>query len=221
MFNKPIRHVRIADLEELMQFSYQVIEHCEGKFYCQNNGQIAFSDGSGNVMVTPYRSEIEDILKSAGYKYGCLYVPFSNEETKPEAYIWLAKIANEENWAETYEKAAEIAKSEGIKEAQLNLAQIKQVKQISEGYNDTATNTYYTAMVKKYLLHDTGKNIGTYIVVDDKTLMVCDEYGRTFLIKVKTVVNDTVNSLIEAGYKRTTHPEWYVHHYDSDETTSN
>lgn len=68
-------------------------------------------------------------------------------------------------------------------------------------------------MTMKYLLNSSKENVGTYVLVNEHTLVVCDEYGRTFLLKTKGVVNDMVNSLINAGYTRTLHPEYYISEY--------
>lgn len=212
MFNKPIKHTRLNTLEEVIKVSFQTGERTTPKVKCQNNGQIAFTNDYGIVYVTPYRTEIHSILEEAGYKEGSIFVPFSNGEERPDSYKWLAKIAEEENWAHTYEKAFEVAMEKGITPF-VKLSGKYQIKEISY-YNDTDTHTVYSALTTMYLMNNSKENVGTYILVDEKTIVICDEYGRTFLLKAKTVVNDIVNSLIDAGYTRTYHPEWYINQYD-------
>lgn len=210
MINTPIKHVRLNSMEELLKFSYETGTISSNKReMTYNNGQIAFADERGHVYVTPYRPEIFEILLENGFQESkTLFVPFSNGEECPDQYKWLRKIAKEEAWAYTNEKAAEKSASKGIKavKIQKNL----QIKEISpyNGYNDT--HTWYYSLVKPYLQNSSEDNIGTYIVVDEKTLVACDEYGRTFLIKAKTVINDIVNALIAAGYTRTPNPEKYI-----------
>ena len=211
MFNTPIRHTRLTSMEEVMNFSYRTDSRATPLTKCQNNGQIAFADQYGTVYVTPYRRGIHHILEGSGYKEGSIFVPFSNGEQRPDAYQWLAKIAEEENWAQTYEEAFEVASEKGIR--RVIVSEKYQIKEISY-YNDTDTHTTYSALTMHFLMNDSKDNIGTYILVDEKTLVICDEYGRTFLLKAKTVVNDMVNALIDAGYTRTVHPEWYIRKYE-------
>ena len=220
MFNTPIRHIPLTSLEEVTNFSYRVYESKKGTplTKCQNNGHIAFTDSYGNVFVTPYRPEIHGILENAGYTDDCIFVPFSNGEERPDAYDWLIKIADEESWAYTHEQAYKIAQEKGIKSVDTIHFEKYQLKEIFY-YDEKDTNTVFSSLTTKFLFNNSNSNIGTYIVVNNKTLVVCDEYGRTFLIKVKTVVNDIVNALIEAGYTRTLHPEWYIRKYEPKKDT--
>ena len=213
MFTTPIRHTRLNTMEEVMNFSFRTEFRSTAMTKWQNNGQIAFADENGNVYVTPFRPEIDSILEQAGYRMGSMFVPFSNSEPRPDEYQWLVKIAEEENWAATYEEAFKVAYEKGVKPVkEIGNYQIK-IKEVIF-YEDTETHTKYSALTMKYLLNDTQKNVGTYIRVDEKTIVICDEYGRTFLVKAKTVANDLVNDLIGAGYTRTVHPERYVRKYE-------
>ena len=212
MFTQPIKHTPLNSLQEVMSFSYRTENRAKPRTRWQNNSQVAFTDEFGNVLVTPYRPEVHRILAEAGYREEAMYVPFSNSEERPDAYQWLAKIAEEEAWALTHEEAFKVASKKGIKPV---LANGKYwIKEFSDyDYDDTDTHTIYTALTMKFLHNQSRENIGTYIIVDDKTLVICDELGRSFLLKAKTVVNHLVNELIDAGYTRTLHPEWYIRHY--------
>ena len=212
MFNTPIKHTRLSTLEEVKDFSFTNFGvQAKPMTYCQNNGQIAYADNWGWLYVTPYRSEIREILEKEGYREGAIFVPFSNGEEMPEAYKWLSKIADEENWAETYEMAFQVATEKGIKPVKVENQKFHIME--TRFYYDEKTGTSYKALAIQFLLNDSRKNIGTYIIIDEKTLAICDEYGRTFLVRAKTIINDLVNSLIDAGYTRTVHPEWYIQHY--------
>lgn len=210
MFNKPIKYSPLTSKEELLKFSYRTDRYCENKnvFY-QHKGQIAFTDEFGAIYLTPYRSEIPSILETSGLREYAINVPIFNGE-KPLAYFWLEKIAVEENWAKTHEEAFAIANQKGIKP--VRISQKIQVKEI-DYFIDQEHELSYSALTSMWLFNNSIENIGTYIIVNDKTLIVCDEYGRTFLVKSKSVINDIVNSLIEAGYKRTAHPEYYIDPY--------
>lgn len=208
MFNEPIKHVRLRDINDLYKFSYLTDRRATPMTKWDANGHIAYCDSHGAVLVTPYRSEINGILKSMGYRDKYMRVPFSNGEKRPEAYKWLCKIATEENWAETFEIAFKKAVEKGVKTL-CDFEQKIQIKEI-ERFQDAETNNTYLAMTRMFLPRESRENVGTYIVVNDRTLVICDEYGRTFLVKTKRVINEMVNQLIEAGYTRTVHPEKYV-----------
>ena len=205
-------------MEEISNFSYRTDFMSEIKScYWQNNGQIAFANAFGHVWVTPYRPEIREVLECHGYKEHCIYVPFSNSESRPEEYQWLAKIAEEECWAHTYETAFKHSQEKGIKA--VKLAHKVHIKEIKSYFKDEDAKIAISPMTMMYLLNCTKANIGTYIFVDEKTLVLCDEYGRTFLLRSKTVINDIVNQLISAGYTRTIHPENYVQYVHSEPGT--
>ena len=215
MFNAPIRHTRLSTLEEVMNFSYRTDFRATPMAKWQNNGQIAHADQYGVIYVTPYRREIHSILENAGYKDGSLYVPFSSgSETLPDEYQWLVRVAEEENWASTYEEAFQKASSRGIQPVKVSGKY--QIREISRMFDDTEHHTFYFPMTMMFLANNTDKNIGTYIIIDEKSVMLCDEYGRTFLVKVKTVINDFINSLIAAGYTRTIHPWFYVRKVEAE-----
>jgi len=210
MFTNPIKHTRIKDFKELLKFSYCTKKKAEKPFiYWQEEGQIAFSTHLGEIWVTPYREEIPSILKEAYFAEEKMQVPSFEYGEIPEEYGWLLQIAEEENFAATHEKAFKRATEKGIKEVELK--QKVHVKEVVGWYEDEESNARYDSMTMMHLAKGTEKNIATYIVVDEKVLLICDEYGRTFLVKVKTVINDIVNSLIDAGYTRTAHPEKYIH----------
>lgn len=129
--------------------------------------------------------------------------------SEDSAYDWLKSIADEENWAETFESAFKIASEKGIKSVEVNTENLR-IKNIVYSYEDNPAKKKYGSMITQFLTDDTENNIATYIIVDEKTVLICDEYGRTFLVKAKTIINDLVNAMIEAGYTRTVHPEKYV-----------
>ena len=226
MFSTPVKHVRITSMEELLKFSYWTTKKAHPLTRHQNNGQIAFAVETGDVYVTPYRPEIHDLLANHGYMEGGISVPFPNgvENCSP-FYKWLSKIAEEECWAYTHEKAFQISKDKGItpvsyKTGNLRIREITHTKQPDL----ECQSLRFSPLTSLYLMNDTEENIGTYIVLDERTVLLCDEYGRTFLVKAKIVINDFVNALLEAGYSRTAHPERYVYvsedHQDIESTSS-
>jgi hypothetical protein len=211
MFEKPIKHKALTSIYDIKRWSYRIYGRLSEKCVAnQKNENIIFSDEAGCIYVTPYRPEIWGILEKAGYTKECtLSVPFTEWEESTK-YKWLKKIAEEENWASTYEKAAQVAQERGIQPLK-KVSKKYSVKEISSPYYDTETWTVYLPMIEKDLSYSSDKNVGTYVLVDEKTILVCDEYGKTYLlIKKKGVINAMVNSLINAGYTRTLHPEYFV-----------
>lgn len=224
MFDQPIHSTPLSTLEDIKKFSYEygVLKAVSDdkefiKTFCQNNGQIAICDETQFVWVTPYRSEISSILKQNGFTEKSFYVPFSNGGEIPDRYKWLKIIADAENWAETHCMAKAISNQKGLKEIRYDSATNFKITEIERLFTERDNPNHpecekilYQPMVQMYLMNNTGANVGTYIIVDKKTLLICDEYGRTFLIKAKTVINHYVNLLLEAGYTHNSHAECYV-----------
>lgn len=218
MFTQPIKRTLLNSVEEIKSYSYRMNGFSSKKMVrWQDNGQIAFADENGVLYVTPYRAEIHDILKKAGYEESSLSVPFSSGGNKPESYEWLEKIALQENWATTHLLAYGISSTKEIKH--VDLSSIEEKIHVSEifRYEDKDTNKIYHHMVNLWLPNGEEDNLGTYIIIDKKTLVVCDEYGRTFLIKLKSVINTIVNTLIDAGYRHNPNPARYVSFYEPEE----
>lgn len=221
MFSAPIKHVQLKSMEELKKFSMECWDQkATPMTFCMNNGQIAYADEAGGVRVTPYRSEIHGILKENGYHEATFFVPFSNGEKRPDWYEWLAKMADEECWAETFEQAFAVSVRKGVLpflNDDLKGITFKRIRDVTTTiFDDKENHHWFKGMVMTYLGNQTDDNIGTYIVVDSHNVMVCDEYGRTFILTVKGVVNDFVNGLIDHGYTRTGHPEYYIREYSGD-----
>lgn len=221
MFSEPIKYVRLKSMEELEKFSMECWDQkATPMTFCMNNGQIAYADEAGGVRVTPYRPEIHGILKENGYHEATFFVPFSNGEKRPDRYEWLAKMADEECWAETFEQAFRVSVRKNVLPLlpdNLKSITFKQIRDITaKPFDDKRNHRYFIGMVMKHLGNQTEDNVGTYIVVDSHNVMVCDEYGRTFILTVKGIVNDLVNSLIAYGYKRTVHPEYCIRKYQKD-----
>ena len=55
------------------------LEHSLGT-YCENNGRLAFVDDYGRTFVTPYTTEVKEVLVASGYRKSNLFVPLSNGE---------------------------------------------------------------------------------------------------------------------------------------------
>lgn len=207
MFTHPIRYTKLNGIEEVKDFSIAV--PCNGgnfsKVWNGNSGVVLFIDENGHWYKTAIRPEIPDILTNAGYrKDDTLCVPKFEGKEIPEEWQWIVQIASEEWRNYTYEEAYKIASEKGIKPDPFE-HYFFSVTEIS--YN----RDRYRPMVTKALSNFSTDNIGTYIIVDEKTVYVCDEYGKSYVLSVSADrFNDLVNALLEAGYTRNTRPSLYV-----------
>lgn len=213
MFSKPIKYVRLKSLEEVKAFSYKKNKTgrpCNRKTFDTRNGNIVFIDEFESLYVTPYRSEIIGILERAGYYQRDLDVEFSYDEKRTARYQWLERIAEEERWARTFEEAYRVSRRKGIKPVDTRGINLEKICDITlESFDDKEKKQIFSRMSEQFK----NENVGTYIIIDKNKLMVCDEYGRTYLLTIKGPINDMVNRLIKSGYKRTAHPEWYIKEY--------
>ena len=210
MFYTPIKSTRFLTLSEVISFSVEQSNPTQQdtsrtliKF--QDNGNIAYITKDGKLFVTPYRQEIDAILSSEGFTDSTIAIP----RISSERYRWLQKIANQEFCARRHEEAHKIAVDKKIRAVSLDPKIY--YKQIFSEYTDGGMKlTLYTMFPMKQIM-DFHDNIGSYIIIDEQALLVCDEYGQTFLIKTKgSVINGVVNELITSGYLHNANPEKYV-----------
>lgn len=102
--------------------------------YCQNNGKVSFVDSTGKMYVTPFTSEVREMLAAAGYREGSLYVPLSNgEQIVDETLAAKWNIMKQEADALHETKAAK-AKAERIR----RLAEEKGLSELPQEVYDMA-----------------------------------------------------------------------------------
>lgn len=209
MFTRPIQYTQLKSIDELTEFSLELpsIGTSNSMEWNENGGMMVFITKLGLRYLSPTRPETNDLMKKEGYwRNENLGVPLVRLAEDPDLFCkleWLQRDARAEWWAYTYQVAKKIADEKEIKE--VVITEPVKVREIVCEYGE------YTSLVDKCLGNSTGNNVGTYIIINDKELIVCDEYGRTYLITVKRVINDIVNMLIKAGYTKTTEPWRYVH----------
>ena len=102
-----------------------------------------------------------------------------------------------------------IAEEKGIKSVKFDEEQLEVFRDVSESDQDLDGFTY-TSMTNPKYVRLSQENVGTYIRTNSKTVLLCDEYGRTFLLKFGLSANEFVNKLNEAGYKPNCMPWDYV-----------
>ena len=207
MFIPPIvPNVETSTYEDILRFSYK-LENTEKYpplvFICYGN-DVVFSNNFGNTLyVTPFRENLLKTLVSLGYNTSSeLPIPFEEDEKIPEEYRWMKHIIENENWAVTHQRAYKISVEKGISAVDIS------TKDISISEVDGQGNI--KPLCELWLNGESKNNIGTYIYAHEKQLIVCDEYGRSYMIRSNRINYDIVNALIAAGYKHTEHPEKYI-----------
>lgn len=224
MFFEPVRYTKLRNAFEVMKYSKLVFTQSNTsikKVYCIYRDQIIFVDENGYGYMTPYREEIMDVLeKEDGYKSSSfiLNMPESSRkeidrQMQQEDYKWLMQMANSEEWNLTFEKAHTAAQNNNVKEVEIDESLIR-------FFQDVTTEEYilgagkgsiaFKGMVEKHLNNGSELNVASFIRFNSTTLLICDNYGRTFLVRFTKSTNHVVNQLLEAGYTYTTYPWLYV-----------
>ena len=180
MFGNPMKHTRLSSMEELLKFSYSTDRHSKYPFQVTAcNGNIAFSDVNCNIWATPYRPEVFDILNGNGY---CI------DKCKETLSVPSFRAGN---CALTYANSFKIATEKGLKPVCIDQSKYMfKIMEISCYYKDMETHASYLPLVSCFHHNSSENNIGTYIVINPKSLVICDEYGRTWLLKIKTSINE-------------------------------
>lgn len=226
MFSKPIRHVKLKGFSDLANYSLSLFEfklQSERKQYCIYQENVVYVTEEGQVYVTPIRPEVCSILKENGYTEAGFSIPYKGKEfveklnylINSDGYKWLIKIAEEEIFYYMFEQAHYVAKKKGIKEVEVKREFVEMYADVS--MEEKKFGEYlYTGMLDKKFKLLSENNVGTYIRVNEDTILLCDEYGRTYYIKIKVqdYVNDFINQLIDAGYTRNRFPWEYVYKGD-------
>ncbi len=228
MFYEPIRYVGLKNSFELASFSLTIDGYSVNypKEYCLYQGQIVFVTEECCASVSPRVEEAEAILQKDGYKKGEYFVP--NQEKgfveklyntiNSKEYKWLKQMANLEKLNLAFLRAHKIANNKKIGCVEPDRSQIEMYIDVSEKSTEI-DGLVYKCMLNKKLDYISQKNVGTYIRVDYRTVLVCDEYGRTFLIRFKECANEFINSLIDANYTKTLLPWSYI--YSKKENAKN
>ncbi len=218
MFIPPIKpNVETFSMEDILRFSCKVdFEEKLSPFLFTSHGDdVVFSDALGHLYITPFRTNLFCVLSALNYhESSALPNPFENKDM-PAEYLWIKRMIEEENWAETYQRAFKNSVEKGISSIDIstNGFTIKEIQY--------ETDYFIKPLCSLWLNGKSKENIGTYIYLSPKEVVVCDEYGRTFYIKGNIILNNIINTLISAGYKHTESPEKYVSHFFGSPTLSN
>lgn len=221
MFDPPIKCTRLKTMEELISFSYKSTSSGAplSYFWLSDHVAFLFTDSYGSVFIAPWRPEITSLLCKNQYQVNeSLKIPYELY-SEPYRYTLLKDIAEQEIWAFTYEKAYEASQEKTIQPVSLEQVNFT-ITAIESSRNDDNKRLSFQPMVEPLLDGDSADNVATYIIIDNKTLLLCDEYGRTFLLRTKRVINPIVNKLMKANYTRNPNPEKFVIPFDQLPDTS-
>lgn len=216
MFYEPIRYVPLKSLKEVMDNSIELIVTCLGnpKEFTHFQDNIVFINGRSQTFVTPLRKEITKILEDNGYKEGDYFIRSGDKEyieklnatINGTEFMWLKYMANEQAWNLAYQEAYKYATSKNIMTVEPEMSSIIDFECIDD--DKTIDNTVYRMMMTN---RSFGYSyVGTFIRAKENTVLLCDEYGRTFLVTFKYSANEFINQLIKANYTRAQYPWIFV-----------
>lgn len=216
MFNTPAKYVPMErNMEELKKFSLPICQECfKPLTYGVCNGQIAFVDEDRCTYVTPARTSAYDVLYENGYQKTNMFIPFFSKKNKGERYYDLEKMAEESTWNKTFSYAKAKSNEKAIKDINIKNNFIEKIKDVTKSSIiaelDNGRKYSVSGMINPYLIEECEKNIASFICLDNRNVILCDDYGRTFLVKLNKSFSNFICALICAGYKLTTRPELYV-----------
>lgn len=213
MFGDLIKYRRLQSLDEVKAIS-MAYKTESAKGYQIRDENIIFSDGTGVGWITPFRLEISQILEDEGYKTKNMYTILPDNFFESKEYSWLRKMAKESIWDAVFRKCREISKDDGIDTTKLPTEEdFVSVVEVTYGeYIDEECNLKVKPMITEAIERLT--NVGSFIIIDNQHLLICDEYGRTFYTKSRINVNDAVNKLQESKFSRNIIPARYVFEID-------
>lgn len=220
MFYEPIRYVPFASLEELKENSIQMFVSCLGspKQYTHYQDSIVYIDGRSQTFVTPLRRETPKILEDNGYKEGEYFIRSADKEyidklrfaVDGEEYKWLEYMAKEQSWNFAYQEAHKTALRKNIQEIEPDMYPIAELECIED--EKTIGNTTFNRMMTNKILGYA--NVGSFIRESNNRVLLCDEYGRTFLVTFKYSANEFINQLIDANYTRALYPWIFIQKHE-------
>lgn len=214
MFDEPVRYTPLSSMEELISQSYKTGQSSESKkAACLTGGNMIYVSETGDVYITPLRPEIPKILKENDYKPNDLLSDLALSSLSyflvPLEYENLLNIAKEQKRAKAYEDAFKIATRKGILPVQLVDYQIETYKQFFSSYYDEEFVLYYQVLANETLSGYSVENIASFIVVNTTTMLICDEYARTFFLRTP-LASSIESKLLEAGYHYTDNRDMYI-----------
>ena len=222
MFYEPIRYVPFKTFQELMDNSIQLFGRCLGspQKYTHYQDSIVYIDGKSQTFVTPLRKETSNILKNNGYEEGEYFIRCADKEyidklrfviDGPE-YKWLEKMAREQDWNFAYQEAHKKAIRKNILSVEPDMYTVADFELIED--EKTIDGTTFCRMMTSNSLGYS--NIGSFIRENNKRVLLCDEYGRTFLITFKYSANEFINQLIDANYTRALYPWIFIQEHKEE-----
>jgi hypothetical protein len=172
--------------------------------YCQNNGKVVFVNDEGKTFVTPYCSEVRDILDAAGYRQGSLFVPLSNGEDIVDDKLnekWNFMVTDARNKLMARIKEENLARFKTI-------AEEKGVKTLPQGAYDKSleipqdgletvslmSGPFITSPVYEFQVPE---HLGKYCQNNGRVVFV-DEQGKTW---VTPFCFEVSSMLRDAGYR--------------------
>lgn len=193
----------------------------KGRYYKMENGYILYTCNPKFTYLSLPWLGLEDFLKANGYRES-KKLPSSIQISK-EWFTGFNLLRNQmmlQYWAAAFEKCSKAAAERQIRSVEIQEDIVFHDITFHDYSFEEKTTLSFTVssqitckgMIQAYPICNGMKNVGTFIYCDT-FLVVCDEYGRTFLfqqVSEEKSLIPIVNQLIEAGYTINPTPDEYV-----------
>lgn len=212
MFYAPIRHTPLKYPSDVLNFSCYTGYTAEKiKTFFQKDSDIFICNEDGKVFATPFREEIPIVLEEFGFKQECFEGGFSPIPRRiSEKYFILQEMAEREKQLKFYE---ENFKKSPQRDSSYTIPENLRFSNYEiTGPRTVGINIEYNIR-PLFCENNENHNISTFIIFhNDNRILLCDEYGRTFLISFNSTddLHIFVNFLLESNFSYTIHPEEYI-----------
>ena len=212
MFYTPIRHTPLKSLSDVLNFSCHTrrIAKKPNTFF-QKDSDIIICNEDSNVFITPFREEIPMILKEFGFKQEYFECGFLSPPLfLSKSYFILEEMAKREKQLKIYEENFEKSKKKNLEDIPFPENLDFNMREIF--CSETVGCSPYYKINPLFSGNDENCNLCTFIILKNKYLFICDEYGRSFCLSFGSIddLSPFVNFLFDSGYTYTIHPEKYI-----------
>ena len=226
MFYEPLRLMKPFDsVKQLLNYSKRVEIPGKGlpnkRYYKMENGNILYTYNPKFTYLTLPWLGLENFLKAYGFKKSKKL-----ELPNPIPVDWYSDFAllyeqmKLQYWAAAFDKCKQSAEASNLQPVEIHEEVVFHDLTFHDyTFHEMTTRSFVKpsnitckGMVHAFPTCNGVKNVGTFIYCET-FLVVCDEYGRTFLLQQTSEENSLIpvmNRLIEAGYTINPTPNEYV-----------
>lgn len=229
MFYAPFRELPSPNtIEELYEYAYSIKSPIDwipqkNSFYQIRNQVYLISNSVQKLYLVPEWPQLSKILqKSYLQLQPTPDVPKEKLFAQQHASQWktLVEYSNMVQWSHVFPKCKAIADQKGILpcDIPMDLFDVTDVTfhphELKAHYPDVYSRSSITfyGMINPSFWQRDSHFVGTFIFIQN-FLLVCDEYGRTFLLQAKnpqSPLDEAVNRLLDTGYTFATFQNGFI-----------